>query len=73
MNHHSRGEVGIEELPQLTSGGVDDAPTALIDVGILVEDPETEISNLKVEDEMRHSQPCQELERGQCCISRAIH
>ena len=55
MNHHSR-EVGIEELPQLASGGVDDATTAQIEVKIL-EDPETEISNLKVEDEMRLSQP----------------
>ena len=34
MNHHSR-EVGIEDLPQLASGGVDDAPTALIEVEIL--------------------------------------
>ena len=32
LNHHSREEVGIEELPQLASGGVDNAPTALIEV-----------------------------------------
>ena len=40
LNHHPR-EVGIEELPQLSSGGVDDALTALIEVEIFVEDPET--------------------------------
>ena len=51
MNHHSR-EVGTEELPQLASGGVDDSPTALIEVEIL-EESEIEISNLKVEDEIR--------------------
>ena len=40
MNHHSRPG----ELPQLPSGGVDDAstPTALIEVEILGEDPETD-------------------------------
>ena len=52
MNHHSR-EVWIEELPQLASGGVDDAPTVRIEVEKLGEYPETEIINLKVEDEMR--------------------
>ena len=51
LNHHSR-EVDIEELPQLASGGVEDAPTALIEVEILGEDSEID-SNLKVEDEIR--------------------
>ena len=37
LNHHFR-EVGIEELPQLSSGGVDDALTALIEVEIFGED-----------------------------------
>ena len=41
LNHHPR-EVGIEELPQLSSGGVDDALTALIEVEIFGEAPETD-------------------------------
>ena len=41
LNHHPR-EVGIEELPQLSSGGVDDALTALMEVEISGEDPETD-------------------------------
>ena len=40
LNHHSR----LGELPQQSSGGVVDAftPTALIEVEILGEDPETD-------------------------------
>ena len=41
MNHHPR-DVGTEELPQLSSGGVDDALTALMEVEISGEDPETD-------------------------------
>ena len=42
MNHHCR-EVGIEEPLQLASGGVDDAPTPLIEGEELGEDPEIDI------------------------------
>ena len=39
MNHHFR-EVDIEELPHLASGGVDDVPTARMEVEVLGEDLE---------------------------------